>query len=307
VALGLCCQWLVLKKDKPKNILVSRNLQLGRYKRGEYSRDKIKQTYLDNLKNLLDLLPTIINAGIRSVRVSSSMFPLFDIVDRELAENEETCSLLAQIGELAMSCGVRLTTHPGQFTVLSSDSPEVVDKSIREMEYHAWMFDQMGLPKTPYYSINVHGGKGGRCEGLMAGISRLSPSARCRLTLENCEFAYSVKDLEPVAREMEIPICFDSHHHRFNTADLSGEEAMAIALETWPAGVKPMTHLSNSKPEYLSTDPPTKLRQHSDYLYQIPDYQLQALNNGTIDIEVEAKMKNLAILKAVDDLGMRLA
>jgi UV DNA damage endonuclease len=269
MALGLCCQWLEPdKKGKPKNILVSRTLQKGRLTRGEYSPAKIKQTYIDNLQNLLDVLPKVIEAGIRSLRVSSSLFPLFDLVDRKLAENLETDGLFTRIGLLALGAGVRITTHPGQFTVLSSDRSEVVDKSIREMEYHAWMFDKMGLPKTPHYSINVHGGKGSRPSQLMAGISRLSASARCRLTLENCEFA---------------------------------------AIDTWPTGSKPMTHLSNSKPEYSESDPATKLRQHSDYLVHIPEYQLEANNSGRIDIEIEAKMKNLAILKAVDDLGLMLA
>ena len=308
MALGLCCQWLEPdKKGRPKNILVSRTLQRGRLTRGEYSQEKIKQTYIDNLQNLLDVLPKAIAAGIRSVRVSSSLFPLFDLVDRALVETTEIDALFQKIGALAIGVGLRLTTHPGQFTVLSSDKPGVVDKSVREVEYHAWMFDKMGLPKTSYYSINIHGGPRDRAYQLISGISRLSPSARYRLTLENCEFAYSVKDLEPVAIKMSIPICFDSHHHRFNPGGLTGREAMALAAGTWPAGIKPMTHLSNSKPEYAESDSLTKLRQHSDYITYIPEYQLEANNTGKIDIEVEAKMKNLAILRAVDDLRLVLA
>lgn len=307
MALGLCCQWLTAHKGKPKNILVSRSLQLTAYRKGKYSHQKIKQTYLDNLNNLLELLPTIIGSGIRSFRVSSAMFPLFDKVPRELAENDETLGLLEKIGAIAIANGVRLTTHPGQYAVISSDEEHKVANALREVDYHGWMFDKMNLPKTPYYSINIHGGKSNRRENLIAGISRLSPSARCRLTLENCEFAYSVKDLEPIARETGVPICFDSHHHRFNTAGLSGEEAMAIAMDTWPKGIRPMTHISNSKPEYSESDPATKLRQHSDYLSYFPDYQLEANNSGKIDVEVEAKKKNFAIFKAVEDFGLSLA
>ena len=307
MALGLCCQWLVMHKGKPKNILVSRSLQLTAFKKGKYSHQKIKQTYLDNLNNLLELLPTIIASGIKSLRVSSAMFPLFDKVPRELAENNETLALLEKIGAVAMGNGIRLTTHPGQYAVISSDEPHKVDNALREVEYHGWMFDKMNLPKTPYYSINIHGGKGDRRQNLIAGISRLSPSVRCRLTLENCEFAYSVKDLEPISRETSIPICFDSHHHRFNTGGLSAEDAMAVAVDTWPAGVKPMTHLSNSKPEYSEFAPATKLRQHSDYLSYFPDYQLRANNAGEIDVEVEAKKKNFAIFKAVEDFGLTLS
>lgn len=307
MALGLCCQWLAPdKKGRPKNILISRSLQLGRLSAGKYSPEKIKQTYIDNLQNLLDVLPKVIASGIRNMRISSSLFPLFDKVDRELADNPETDAIFLKIGRMALDNNVRITVHPGQFTVLSSDKPHVVEKSIKEMEYHAWMLDKMGLPKNPFYSINVHGGAADRREQLMAGISCLNMSALSRLTLENCEFAYSVKDLEPVAREMGVPICFDSHHHRFNTGGLSGKEALEIAMSTWPKHIKPLTHLSNSKPNYSEKDPPTKLRQHSEYLSYVPNYQLAAHNDGAIDMDIEAKMKNLAIFKAVDDLGLCL-
>tara|TARA_R100001244_G_scaffold25113_4_gene25623 strand:- start:77936 stop:78859 length:924 start_codon:yes stop_codon:yes gene_type:complete len=306
MALGLCCQWLEIKKGKPKNVLISRSLQLGRFNRGEYSREKIKKTFIDNLQNVLDVMPKIVASGVRSLRISSSMFPLFDKVDKELAENKETDLLLAEIGSMALINGVRITTHPAQFTVISSDNPKVVDNSIRELEYHAWMFDKMGLPQTPHYSINIHGGKRDRKTQLISGIERLNDSTRLRLTLENCEFAYSVKDLALVAKDVKVPICFDSHHHRFNSSDLSGEKAMGIAIKSWPSGSKPMTHLSNSKPEYVETDSVTKLRKHSDYLHQVPEYQLKANNDGLIDIEIEAKMKNLAIFKAVNDFGLQL-
>lgn len=307
MSLGLCCQWLELdKKDKPKNILVSRNLQLGRFKRGEYSASRIKQTYVDNLQNIIDVLPKIISSGIKVFRISSALFPLQDKVDPDLVENEDIDLLFKQIGAIVLANDIRVTTHPGQYSVLSSDEEHKVVNAITDINHHGWMFDKMGLPKTPHYSINVHGGKSDRGQQLRAGISRLNDSTRSRLTLENCEFAYSVKELEPVSREMGIPICFDSHHHRFNTGGLPGKEAMAIAVDTWPSHSKPLTHLSNSKPEYSEDDPPAKLRKHSDYLQYVPGYQLEANNKGLIDIDIEAKKKNFAILKCLGDLGLNL-
>lgn len=307
MALGLCCQWLVTKNNKPKNILVSRSLQLGRFNRGEYTHDRIRQTYVDNLQNLLDVLPTVIDSGIRSMRVSSSMFPLFDKIDRDLYDNKTVVGLLKLIGAMALKHNVRLTTHPGQFTVLSSDNPDTVNNSIREVEHHAWLFDQMGLDQSPYYSINVHGGKGDRAEQLTTAINRLSASAKSRLTLENCEFAYSVNDLLPVSQATGVPICFDSHHHKFNADGVLGEDAMSAAIATWPSGVRPLTHVSNSKPDYPTTAPATKLRQHSDYLYTIPEYQHKLNDSGSIDIDVEAKRKNLAIFKAAAELDIRVS
>ena len=303
MSLGLCCQWLALKNNKPKNLLVSRTLQLGRFRRGEYSQERVKQTYVDNLENLLKLLPVIIESGIRSFRVSSSMFPLHDKVDQSCYDNDQVLQLLSKIGSLVRSNGIRVTTHPGQFTVLSSDNPDTVNNSITELNHHGWLFDKMGLDASPYYSINIHGGKSNRADQLARAIERLEDSARNRLTLENCEFGYSVADLLPVSGSTGVPICFDSHHHKFRTGKLDGEAALAAAMQTWPDGIRPNTHVSNSKAAFSPDAPATKLRQHSDYLRNIPNYQLALNNAGLIDIDVEAKMKNLAIFEAVSELG----
>lgn len=309
MALGLCCQWLETNdRGKMINILPSKALRLGRYKKGDYSVFDIQDVYMTNARKLRYVFANrVVPSGIKSFRVSSAMFPLFDKVPEHLYKSECVTKYLKRVGELALQHGIRLTTHPGQFTVLSSDKASTVDNAIVELEMHSWVFDQMGLPQTPYYSINIHGGKGGRSEALLHGIDRLSEGCRNRLTLENCEFAYSVQDLVHVSEQTGVPICYDSHHHTFNTGGLSSEEAMEAAIATWPEGCKPNTHISNVKETYIDSDVSTKRRQHSDYLYEIPPHQKEALNGGRIDMDVEAKMKNLAIFRAVEELELVLA
>jgi len=311
MALGLCCQWMAPTRkdpDKYENILCSRNLQLTRFNKGLYSADKIKNTYLDNLKNLREVLPLVRDGGIRVFRISSSMFPLYDKVPKNYWDNEDVHKLLQNIGLFLKQNGIRATTHPGQFCVLSSDEDSKRDNAIKEIEHHAWMMDQMGLDQTPYYSINIHGGKSDRPKQLIEGISLLSDSARNRLTLENCEFAYSVAELLAVSKATGVPICFDSHHHSFRTGSLSASEALEAARGTWAPGIRPMTHLSNSKPEYRHSEAvSTKARSHSDYIDYVPECQQKANNRGEIDIDIEAKMKNLAIFDVISKLNLKLA
>jgi len=307
MALGLCCQWLETTPKGIKNVLISRSLQLSRYRKSQYSPDKIYDTYLANVQNLAEVFPKIIAAGIKSFRFSSSLFPLFDLVDRNLWDNPNIARILRQIGNQAQLSGIRLTTHPGQFCVLSSDNAQTVANSIREIEMHAWIMDQMGLEETPYYAINIHGGKAAVEDQLIAGIKRLNKSALSRLTLENCEFAYPVSHLMAVSKETGVPIVFDSHHHSFNMGGISGVRAMEAAMSTWPDKIRPLTHVSNSKPEYFEYDAPvTKLREHSDMLHTVPQYQFDANNKGAIDIDVEAKQKNHALFHAVEKLGLAL-
>jgi len=233
------------------------------------------------------------------------MFPLFDKVPEDYWNNDRVIELLKQVGKLVLDNELRATTHPGQHVSLSNESYDGLNRAISELEHHAWIMDQMGLEQSPYYSINVHGGKGNRARLLIEGIKQLNDSARSRLTLENCEYCYSISDLMPVSRATGVALCFDSHHHTFNTGGLSSEDAMEAAMTTWTNNIRPLTHLSNSKPEYRNAVS-TKARQHSDYLWQVPHHQKHANNLKAIDIDIEAKRKNFAVFDAVKTLDLKL-
>ena len=306
MSLGLCCHWLELdSKDRYHNIIKLRALQLGRYRAGKYSDDFIAQVYLDNANSLLNGLRIIAESGIRNYRMGSGMFPLHDLVERNLWDNPEIREILRQAGDLALSQDIRLTMHPDQYCVLNSDENSKIANAVSILEIHGWQMDQMGLPLTPYYSMNIHGGKRDRSQALIENIQSLPDNIRLRLTLENCEFAYSVKDLLPVSIETGVPICFDSHHHVFNTGGLSQEMALETSMGTWGEH-KPLTHLSNTKEGVPADAPRTKLRQHSDFIYTIPEKQFEMHEAGLIDIDIEAKKKNFAIFDMVEKLGVTL-
>jgi len=251
------------------------------------------------------VLRKVVAAGVKLFRVSSAMFPLSDRVPRVYWDNDVVRRELAGAGEIARGGGVRLTTHPGQFCVLSSDSDAVVAKSIVELEHHAWMFDTMGMPATPYSAINVHGVKSGRVERLIEVVGSLSAPVRSRLTLENCETCYSLVDLLPVALATGVPLVWDSHHHVFNDGGLEVEEAASAADETWPAGVKPLQHLSNTEPG-LSGGSFTERRKHSDMIHYIPEPQLSRLRRDAVDLEIEAKLKNIAVFDMLTKFDLQL-
>lgn len=311
MALGVCCHWIRRDvaprsgKEKIINELDERTLQLGRYERGYYSDDHIRSTYLHNARMLREVLRSVVTAGIRLFRVSSAMFPLSDRVPRSLWDNDAVRNELRMAGDVARSGGVRLTTHPGQFCVLSSDSDSVVEKAIVELEHHAWMFDAMGMPRSPHAAINVHGGKSDRSSRLIDAIRSLPVGSRSRLTLENCETCYSVADLLSVSLETGVPVVWDSHHHVFNDAGLSMDEAADATDETWPKGVRPLQHISNTTPG-LEGGSFTDRRKHSDMIHYIPDAQMKRLLSDTVDLEVEAKLKNFAVLDMPKRFGIPL-
>jgi UV DNA damage repair endonuclease len=126
-----------------------------------------------------------------------------------------------------------------------------------------------------------------------------------RLTLENDESYYSIVDLYKVFEETGVPICWDSHHHSFNDGGISNEESLQKCIKSWNS-IKPLTHLSNTDPTLVNGSF-TDRRKHSNYVHYIPDCQFQANNNDEIDIEMEFKMKNIALMKASKDFKLKLS
>jgi len=311
MSIGVCCHWLE-EKTKPRsgktelvNIFDERTLQLGRYRQGKYTPESIKGTYVHNVKRLAAMLPFMYRQGVRLFRISSAMFPLADQVERTLWDNSEVKEHLQIAGHFIKKNGIRVTTHPGQFCVLSSDSNAVVEKAVVELAIHGWMFDAMGLDRSPFYAINIHGGKSNRSERLIEQIKSLPDNIRKRLTLENDESAYGVVDLLRVYKETGVPVVFDSHHHTFNEGGLSMCSAVEATMETWSQDIKPLQHLSNTEPSLINGNFMDR-RKHSNMIHYVPDVQLTVARKNKVDVEIEAKLKNIAVFKMVKDFSLTL-
>lgn len=297
--LGLVCHFVEERKKKNGDVVLynkfePRSLQLGRFRAGKYSDDLIKQTYLHNIQKTLDVLPEIVGSGIRLFRLSSNLFPLYDVVPRDCWDNDDIKNILKNLGQFITMHQMRICVHPGQFCVLSSDSDAVVEKAFVELSIHGWLFDMMGLDHSPKYAINIHGGKADRSGRLIEQIKSLPDNVRKRLTLENDETTYSLLDLLFVHKETGVPLVFDSHHHVFNDGGLSMEDAHSAACETWLGLAKPLQHISNTDPKFADGNFQMR-RKHSDMIHYVPNCQLTALRDDTVDVEVEAKQKNIAV------------
>lgn len=308
--LGLCCQYLESKLKRNGqtefiNVVDETGLQYGQFLKNKYSSKQIEETWINNALGLFDIIKRVNQEGIKLFRVSSNLFPLYDSVTENLRSCQTVKDILKETGKYILQNQMRVTSHPDQFVVLSSNKEDVIATSVRLLDYHAWIFDQMGLPISTYYAINIHGGTKGNSKLLINSINNLNSSTKGRLTLENDERSYNVQELYQVYQETGVPICWDSHHHTFNDAGLSLDEGLNLAKKTW-GDVKPVTHLSNTEPSLVNGSF-TERRKHSDFVHYVPDCQLNGNNNGEIDVEFEFKMKNLAIFKAVKDFNLKLS
>ena len=199
---------------------------------------------------------------------------------------------------MAITHGVRLTAHPGPFNVLVSPNESVVENTIKDLTIHGDIFDMMGLSRTPYNKLNIHcngvyGDKLSAMNRFCKNFERLPESVQTRLTVENDDKAsmYSVVDLMYIHERIGIPIVFDYHHHKFCTGDLSEQQALELAISTWPDNITPVVHYSESR-SVEQLDESIRPQAHSDYVIDYIDTY-----GHNVDIMVEAKHKELAVDK----------
>ena len=297
--LGYCCINLNLR-NKP--ITVNRTCRKITFKQKGMAH--VSSLALQNIRDLIEIVKWNEQNGFKVYRMSSDMFPWMSEYElKDLPDFQKISTLLKGVGNLALKYGQRLSFHPGPFNVLGSPNPTLVQKTIKELNQHAEIMDIMGLPQSHFYPINIH------CNGVygdkMATMGRwasnylnLSKSAQARLVVENDDKGsmYSVKDLyEGIFSVVKVPITFDFHHHRFQTGGLSEKEAFELAMSTWHHhNVKPLFHYSSCRRTF--ENPESKAQAHADFVYEkINDY------GHAVDIEVEAKAKEVAVLKYKED------
>jgi UV DNA damage repair endonuclease len=224
--------------------------------------------------------------------------------------------IFAPIGETARRLDVRLSFHPGQFCVLASENPGIVERSIEEFEYHADMARWMGYGKTfQDFKINVHiSGKRGPA-GIRSALGRLSPEARNCITIENDEMSWGVDSSLELVNDCALVL--DLHHHWIRTGEYiqPTDNRVLRLIDSW-RGVRPVCHYSVSREDVLIDHAPDvapdhallleqghkkqKMRAHSDWYWNQPvtDWALDFLEH--FDIMCESKGKNLSSAQVYD-------
>jgi UV DNA damage repair endonuclease len=256
--------------------------------------------------------------SLRMVRISSDLLPVyteptFGYVYRSSTFRSYIESKFGVIGELARKNNVRLSFHPGQFCVLGSSNPDVVNRSIEDFEYHADMARWMGYGSTWHdhgFKINVHiSGRSGP-DGIISVLPRLSTEARNLITIENEEISYGLDDCLKLVKH--VPIVLDLHHTWIHSGQYiqQNDPRIEMILESW-RGVRPTLHYSISREDLLVGHCPNtmpdlnnllaqghkkqKLRAHSDYMWNTAVNEYARSHWKWADIMVECKSKNLGV------------
>jgi UV DNA damage repair endonuclease len=337
--IGFACKWI----DTPSQVDgIGPNDPAKKYNTGtttvawlnrqttEVAEQKLWDLMVGNIEATRLLVERVGNLeeNLRMVRLSSDILPVYtqSVWQRywRLPDVRAYCErAFGAVGDLARERNVRLSMHPGQFTVLASDSDNIVERSIEEFEYHADMARWMGYGKTfQDFKINVHiSGRRGP-EGIRSAYKRLSPEARNCITIENEEISHGLDDCLTISDL--VPIVLDVHHNWIKTGSYISpmDSKVDQVVESW-RGLRPTMHYSVSREDILinhDTDnrpeleslledgyKKQKLRAHSNFYWNKPvnEWALSFLDR--FDIMCESKGKNLAsfaLHKQAKQLGL---
>jgi UV DNA damage endonuclease len=298
--LGLCC----LFKDEPISFRTTTAKVLSTMSRRDQL-SKLSGICRSNAENLLRAVETVDRLGIGAFRIMSPLFPRMThpevgYVLEQLPEGNGIEGLLEAIRSSARERDIRLSFHPDQFVVLSSPHSAVVANSIREMEYQGWLAAAVGAEIINIHVGGVYGDKALALQRFAHVFADLSDTVRSRLTLENDDVSYTVRDLLPVCEKLSIPLVYDVHHHRCKPDGLSVEEATRLAGATWQGvGREQYCHLSSPKAGWNGGNP----KPHADYIdpADIPSCWL----GRAMTVDIEAKAKELAVIRLMSDLEQR--
>ncbi len=293
--LGLCCQFL----EQPIKFRVTTATAMQRLPRREQLA-RFAELCAGNAEALHAALKFCAAQHIGSFRILSPIMPVktHPTIGYRVEELPGADGIVAQFrrcGEFARAHGIRTGFHPDQFVVLNSPDENIVARSVADLESQAEIAEW-----TNADTVNIHGGGGyGDKPAALArfrrNLDRLSPRARARLTVENDDKTYTPADLLPLCRAEGVPLVYDAHHHRCLPDSLTVEQATAAARETWLQR-EPLFHISSPLAGWQGPQP----ERHHDYI-NAEDFP-RAWLGWPVTVEVEAKAKELAVLKLLTDL-----
>lgn len=283
---------------KAKNIYTNRTIKKATLEK--QGLNYLSTLWISNIQDLKLLLEWNVKNNIKFFRLSADIIPWASKVDFESMPN------ISYIKELFKDCGnfinhhqIRITMHPGPFNLLASPNPNVVENSFQDLNVHALILNLMNQSKTVYNKINIHIGatyndKNKAATTWIENFEKLPFDVRSRLTIENDDKAnmYSVVDLHNlIYTHTKTPIVFDYHHHTFNTGNLSEEEALKLAISTWPQNITPVVHYSESK-ALEENNLKIRMQAHSINLTSLPNTY-----NQNVDCMLETKGKESTLLE----------
>lgn len=299
---GFVAMSLQLEKASPSQTMTVKNFL--KLPDREAALKRITAIAHSNLTNTLRILRHAHSNGVYIYRFTSKLIPLYG---HELTKEWDFYRYLEkdfiEIGDFVKEKEMRVSFHPDHFTLINSPDPEIVERSMEDLERHVKMLEAMGLDERAKLVIHIGGGykdKPSALKRFMENWNRLSDNVKRRLTVENDDKIFTACETLKVCQELKIPMVLDIHHHWCNNNDQNIEALIEPIFSTWDnTGLPPKIHVSSPKGE-------KDKRSHADHvnpLDVINFLKLAKQATENLDIMVEAKRKDEALFNLVQELA----
>lgn len=262
-----------------------------------YSEERLVSTVENNLDCLLKTLKWNYEHDILNFRITSDLVPLASHPICQYNWQDHFKDQLRNIGRYAINKSMRISMHPGQYTLLNSIKEEVIENSIKDLEYHTDVLDLMNMDSSAKIQIHVGGVYGDKKSAIRRFIStyeELNPKIKRRLVIENDEKSYSLSDCIQISQATKIPILYDTLHHEANNNGESIYDAIEMISGTWEKedGI-PLV-------DYSTQEPNQKMGKHSESIDRVHFRQFLIESKPyDFDIMLEIKDKETSALKAI--------
>lgn len=296
IRLGLCCQF----QEQPIQFVTTTATSIGKMNRPE-ALAKLSRLCMANADALLAALQFCKEKGIGSFRVNSQILPIkthptWGYCVEDLPEGDEIVRRFKQCGQYVKDHNLRTCFHPDQFVVMNSPRPDVLEKSVQDLEYQAEVAEWIEADVINIHGGGAYGDKSKALADFARNLDLLSSRVRSRLTVENDDKIFTPDDLLPICKATGIPLIYDVHHHRCNPDGMSIEQATKEAITTWNR--EPMFHISSPLEGWEGPKP----ERHHDFI-DVNDFP-DCWQTESITVEVEAKAKEAAVLKLLGELNI---
>jgi UV DNA damage endonuclease len=264
---------------------------------------KVEALSRQNIANIMRILRYNRAYGVKVYRFTSKIIPMATHPEFENWEWKNSLKEdFGELGNVVRETEMRVSTHPDHFVLLNSPKEQVLESSIRDLDYHCSMFEMMGLGQEYKMVLHVGGmykNKEDSIKRFYEGFSKLEDRIKKRLIIENDDKLYNIEDVLTICQALNIPMVLDIHHDMCNPSSYSVEDVIADIFNTWKEEkFPPKIHISSPKSE-------TDIRSHHDYIDAEGFVSFLNKINGRVgdfDAVIEAKMKDAALFKLIEDL-----
>lgn len=263
------------------------------------SPQRLRELIMCNLDALLNMVEYNISNGIRLYRVSSDIIPFASNAVNTIPWADEFKDRLSMIGGRIKQSGMRVSMHPGQYTVLNSPDEKIAAAAYAELDYHALFLDSLDADASHKIILHIGGVYADKAAASARFIQRfqaLPDRVRRRLVIENDDKSYCVRDVLEISARAGIPVVFDNLHHLANppAREIPQQEWIKACAATWAP------RDGWQKIHYSQSDPDRKPAAHSASI-RIDEFMdfYQSLGTEKPDIMLEVKDKNVSARKCL--------